>query len=60
MQKAMVFTAVALIIDLALAYMIAVKVSRPLSQLAGYAKNLPSREFRSSTRPRSRGTLERR
>ena len=51
MQKAMVFTAVALIIDLALAYMIAVKVSRPLSQLAGYAKNLPSREFRSAPDP---------
>jgi len=51
MQKAMVFTAVALIIGLALAYMIAARVSRPLSQLAGYAKNLPSQEFRSAPDP---------
>jgi phosphoserine phosphatase RsbU/P len=50
-QKAMVFTALALIIGLALAYIIVAKVSRPLSQLAGYAKNLPSREFRSPPDP---------
>jgi HAMP domain-containing protein len=51
MRKAMVFTVVALMIGLALAYIIAAKVSRPLSQLAGYAKNLPSQEFRSEPDP---------
>jgi len=59
MQKAMVFTAVALIIGLALAYMIAVRVSRPLSQLAGYAKNLPSQEFRSAPDPAVEGLSRR-
>jgi sigma-B regulation protein RsbU (phosphoserine phosphatase) len=59
MQKAMVFTAIALIIGLALAYMIAVKVSRPLSRLAGYAKNLPSQEFRSAPDPAVEGLSRR-
>ena len=58
-RKAMVFTAVALMIGLALAYIIATKVSRPLSQLAGYAKNLPSREFRSEPDPAVEGLSRR-
>ena len=58
-RKAMVFTAVALIIGLALAYIIAAKVSRPLSQLAEYAKNLPSREFRSAPDPAVEGLSKR-
>ena len=59
MHKAMVFTAVALIIGLALAYLIAAKVSRPLSRLAGYAKNLPSQEFRSAPDPAVEGLSRR-
>ena len=58
-RKAMVFTVVALMIGLALAYIIAAKVSRPLSQLAGYAKNLPSREFRSEPDPAVEGLSRR-
>jgi sigma-B regulation protein RsbU (phosphoserine phosphatase) len=58
-QKAMAFTAVALMMGLALAYIIAAKVSRPLSQLAGYAKNLPSREFRSEPDPAVEGLSSR-
>src|SRR5262245_4265841 len=50
-RKAMLFTAVALMIGLGLDYIIAAKVSRPLSQLAGHAKNLPSQEFRSAVDP---------
>jgi sigma-B regulation protein RsbU (phosphoserine phosphatase) len=46
MQKAVVFMLVATLVSLALAYIIAAKVTRPLSQLAGYAKSLPSRDFR--------------
>ncbi|HEY6366173.1 MAG TPA: SpoIIE family protein phosphatase [Candidatus Binatia bacterium] len=58
-RKAIVFTVVALMIGLALAYIIAAKVSRPLSQLAGYAKNLPSREFRSEPDPAVEGLSRR-
>ena len=45
MQKAVVFMLVATMVSLALAYIIAAKVTRPLSQLAGYAKSLPSQDF---------------
>jgi sigma-B regulation protein RsbU (phosphoserine phosphatase) len=58
-RKAIAFTVIALMIGLALAYIIAAKVSRPLSQLAGYAKNLPSQEFRSETAPAVEGLSSR-
>ena len=59
MEKAMVFTAVALIIGLVLAYIISAKVSRPLSQLTEYAKNLPSQEFKSEPDPAMEGLSSR-
>jgi phosphoserine phosphatase RsbU/P len=58
-RKAIVFTAVALMIGVGLAYIIAAKVSRPLSQLAGYAKNLPLREFKSEPDPAVEGLSSR-
>jgi len=58
-REAIAFTVVALMIGLALAYIIAAKVSRPLSQLAGYAKNLPSQEFRSEPDPAVEGLSSR-
>jgi sigma-B regulation protein RsbU (phosphoserine phosphatase) len=44
-RKAAVFTFIALLVGLVLAYVISMKISRPLSELAGFAKDLATRDF---------------
>jgi sigma-B regulation protein RsbU (phosphoserine phosphatase) len=47
----MVFTLIALLVSLFLAYVIGMKISRPLSELAGFAKNLATRDFHPEPHP---------